>query len=187
MRIMCRLMLVQRFITVSAIFLLASVSIAAQSTRPRRTNRPPAQTTKTPADDPLLRPEPQPSPTARRTSSNDSLLDVQPVRPVANTVAPADTKHAYTARTETVCGRGQGGQGARGVASQRPGGLEDRRIRGVEPQAVCGCSQGSRESHRATAYCEAGGSKHGECSRAGVRSFREIPASAAAFDCGDQS
>lgn len=36
-----------------------------------------------------------PSPTARRTSSNDSLLDVQPVRPVANTVAPADTKHAY--------------------------------------------------------------------------------------------
>jgi tetratricopeptide (TPR) repeat protein len=84
-----------RFITVLAIFLLASAAIQAQSTRPRRTNRQPAQTTKTPADDPLLRPEPQPSPTARRTSSNDSLLDVQPVRPVANTVAPADTKHAY--------------------------------------------------------------------------------------------
>ena len=88
-------MLVQRFITVSAIFLLAAASIQAQSTRPRRANRQPAQTTKTPADDPLLRPEPQPSPTARRSSSNDSLLDVQPVRPVANTVAPADTKHAY--------------------------------------------------------------------------------------------
>ena len=92
---MCRLMLVQRFITVSAIFLLAAAAIQAQSTRPRRANRQPAQTTKTPADDPLLRPEPQPSPTARRSSSNDSLLDVQPVRPVANTVAPADTKHAY--------------------------------------------------------------------------------------------
>ncbi len=92
---MCRLTLVQRFITVSAIFLLASVAIQAQTTRPRRTNRQPAQTTKNPADDPLLRPEPQPSPTARRTSSNDSLLDVQPVKPVANTVAPADTKHAY--------------------------------------------------------------------------------------------
>ncbi len=92
---MCRLTFVQRFITVSAIFLLASVAIQAQATRPRRTNRQPAQTTKTPADDPLLRPEPQPSPTARRTSSNDSLLDVQPVKPVANTVAPADTKHAY--------------------------------------------------------------------------------------------
>lgn len=92
---MCRLTLVQRFITVSAIFLLANSTILAQTTRPRRTNKQPAQTTKTPADDPLLRPEPQPSPTARRTSSSDSLLDVQPVRPVANTVAPADTKHAY--------------------------------------------------------------------------------------------
>ena len=84
-----------RSIIVLALFLLASLSIHAQTTRPRRTNRQPAQTTKTPADDPLLKPEPQPSPTARRTSSNDSLLDVQPVRPVANTVAPADTKHAY--------------------------------------------------------------------------------------------
>jgi tetratricopeptide (TPR) repeat protein len=89
-------MLVPRFITVSAILLLTTAAIHAQSTRPRRANKQPAQTTtKTPAADPLLRPEPAPSPTARRTSSNDSLLDVQPVRPVANTVAPADTKHAY--------------------------------------------------------------------------------------------
>ena len=95
MRIMCRSTLVQRLITVITITLLASAAINAQSTRPRRTNRQSAQPTKTPADDPLLRPEPQPSPTARRTSSNDSLLDVQPVRPVANTVAPADTKHAF--------------------------------------------------------------------------------------------
>jgi tetratricopeptide (TPR) repeat protein len=92
---MCRLTLVQRFIAIGAIFLLASAAIHAQTTRPRRTNKQPAQTTKSPADDPLLRPEPQPSPTARRTSSNDSLLDVQPVRPVANTVASADTKHAF--------------------------------------------------------------------------------------------
>jgi tetratricopeptide (TPR) repeat protein len=88
-------MLVQRFISLCAIFLLASAAIYAQSTRPRRANKQSAQTTKTPANDPLLRPEPQPSPTARRTSSNDSLLDVQPVRPVANTVATGDTKHAY--------------------------------------------------------------------------------------------
>jgi tetratricopeptide (TPR) repeat protein len=86
---------VQRFITLCAIFLLASAAFYAQSTRPRRTNKQPAQTTRTPAQDPLLRPEPQPSPTARRTSSNDSLLDVQPVRPVANTVGSADTKHAF--------------------------------------------------------------------------------------------
>lgn len=78
-------------------FLLAVAAIQAQTTRPRRTNKQTTTqtTTRTPADDPLLRPEPKPSPTARRTSSNDSLLDVQPVRPVANTVAPADTKHAY--------------------------------------------------------------------------------------------
>ena len=95
MRIMCRSTLVQRLITVITITLLATAAVNAQSTRPRRTNRQSAQPTKTPADDPLLRPEPQPSPTARRTSSNDSLLDVQPVRPVANTVAPADTKHAF--------------------------------------------------------------------------------------------
>jgi tetratricopeptide (TPR) repeat protein len=92
---MCRLTLVQRFITVGVIFLLTSAAIQAQSTRPRRASRQSAQTTKTPADDPLLRPEPQPSPTARRTSSNDSLLDVQPVRPVANSVGSADTKHAF--------------------------------------------------------------------------------------------
>ena len=95
MRIMYRPMLVQRFISLCAIFLLAFAAIYAQSTRPRRANKQSAQTTKTPANDPLLRPEPQPSPTARRTSSNDSLLDVQPVRPVANTVATGDTKHAY--------------------------------------------------------------------------------------------
>lgn len=92
---MCRPMLVQRFLIVFAIFLLSTAAIQAQSTRPRRTNRQTSQTTKNPADEPLLRPEPQPSPTARRTSSNDSLLDVQPVKPVANTVGSADTKHAY--------------------------------------------------------------------------------------------
>ena len=95
MRIMCRLTLVRRFISLCAIFLLASAAVYAQSTRPRRANKQSAQTTKTPANDPLLRPEPQPSPSARRSSSNDSLLDVQPVRPVANTVASGDTKHAY--------------------------------------------------------------------------------------------
>jgi len=92
---MCRPTLVQRFITLSAIILLATAATYAQSTRPRRTNRQSTQPASKPADDPLLRPEPQPSPTARRTSSNDSLLDVQPVRPVANTVASADTKHAF--------------------------------------------------------------------------------------------
>ena len=92
---MFRFMLVQRFISVSAMFLLVAAAVQAQSTRPRRANRQATQTTKAPAEEPLLRPQATPSPTARRTSSNDSLLDVQPVRPVANTVGTADTKHAY--------------------------------------------------------------------------------------------
>ena len=96
MRIMCRVKLVQRFFIIGAIFLLAAAAIQAQSTRPRRTGKTTQKpTTSTPASDPLLRPEPAPSPTARRTTPNDSLIDVRPVQPVVNTVAPADTKHAY--------------------------------------------------------------------------------------------
>src|SRR5688572_10960689 len=95
MPIMCRATLVQRFFSAGAILLLAVAVIQAQSTRPRRTGRTTQKTTTTPASDPLLRPEPTPSPTARRTSSSDSLLDVQPVRPVVNTVGTADTKQAY--------------------------------------------------------------------------------------------
>ena len=93
---MCIPKLVQRFLGVVAIFVLTTAVIDAQSTRPRRANKQAtSQTTKSPADEPLLRPEPAPSPTARRSSSNDSLLDVQPVKPVVNTVSAADTKHAY--------------------------------------------------------------------------------------------
>ena len=96
MRIMCRPTLVQRFISVGAIFLLFAAVIQAQSTRPRRTGRTTQKApATTPASDPLLRPEPAPSPTARRTGSNDSLLDVKPVKPVVNTVSAADTKNAY--------------------------------------------------------------------------------------------
>ena len=100
MRIMCRPTLVQRFLSAGAIFLLTVAAIQAQSTRPRRTNKQPSQTTRNPGEEPLLRPEPAPSPTARRSSSSDSLLDVQPVRPVVNSagtssVGSADTKHAY--------------------------------------------------------------------------------------------
>ena len=96
MRIMCRPTLVRRFLAVLAVFVLGAVVIQAQTTRPRRTGKTPQKAkTTTPASEPLLRPEPAASPTARRTSSSDSLLDVQPVRPVVNTVGTADTKQAY--------------------------------------------------------------------------------------------
>ncbi|HEV7473749.1 MAG TPA: tetratricopeptide repeat protein [Pyrinomonadaceae bacterium] len=64
----------------------------AQSSRPRRVKAqpPPAK----PAEEPLLRPEPKASPTAKNTS-NRPLIDVQPVKPVVNTVGAGDTTHAY--------------------------------------------------------------------------------------------
>ena len=65
--------------------------VTAQSSRPRRVKaQPPAK----PAEEPLLRPEPKPSPTARN-NSNRPLIDVQPVKPIVNTVGTGDTSHAY--------------------------------------------------------------------------------------------
>lgn len=86
-----------RFSLIVVVLLLSVAISEAQSTRPRRVARPAQKspTTSKSASDPLLRPEPAASPTARRSSSNDSLLDAQPVKPVVNTVAAADTKHAY--------------------------------------------------------------------------------------------
>lgn len=86
-----------RFTFIAAILLLSVVASVAQSTRPRRA-RPSQKSTATvdkSASDPLLRPEPTSSPTTRRPSANDPLLDVQPVRPVVNTVGTADTRQAY--------------------------------------------------------------------------------------------
>ena len=88
-----------RLFALGFIFILFVAESQAQTTRPRRVSRTTQKSTSSTGDksasDPLLRPEPTPAPTAKRTSGNDSLLDVQPVKPVANTVAPADTKHAY--------------------------------------------------------------------------------------------
>jgi len=74
-----------------------SLSLAAlcgiglgQSSRPRRVKPAPAK----PAEEPLLRPEPKPSPTAKN-NANRPLIDVQPVKPVVNTVGTGDTTHAY--------------------------------------------------------------------------------------------
>ncbi|HEX9545516.1 MAG TPA: tetratricopeptide repeat protein, partial [Pyrinomonadaceae bacterium] len=82
------------FLTILAAFLLSTTAIDAQTSRPRRVKQAPRPNTEKPAADPLLRPEPTQSPTARR-NDNAPLLDVQPVKPVVNTVAPADTTHAY--------------------------------------------------------------------------------------------
>lgn len=72
-----------------SVFLLSTV-ISAQSSRPRRVKPAPAK----PAEEPLLRPEPKPSPTARN-NPNAPLLTVQPVKPVVNPNASGNTSHAY--------------------------------------------------------------------------------------------
>ena len=84
-----------RLFTLGFVFIFLVAESQAQTTRPRRVRSSQKSTTTTKDSDPLLRPEPTPAPTAKRTSSDDSLLDVQPVKPVVNTVAAADTKHAY--------------------------------------------------------------------------------------------
>ena len=90
-------LLLERVFAIFSVVLLGSALVAAQSTRPRRAKTPPktSSTTEKPGSDPLLRPETTSSPNAKRTDPNSPLLDVQPVTPVVNTVASADTTHAY--------------------------------------------------------------------------------------------
>jgi tetratricopeptide (TPR) repeat protein len=76
-------------LSIMFVVLILVGSAGAQSSRPRRVKQP-----LKPAEDPLLRPEPKPSPTARN-NSNRPLIDVQPVKPVVNTVGTGDTTHAY--------------------------------------------------------------------------------------------
>src|ERR1044072_9920620 len=94
----------RRFTPIARLFALCFVlvliggQVYSQTTRPRRVARTPKTTTDKSASDPLLRPEPTTSRTAKKTSPNDPLLDVEPVKPVANTVAPApsaDPQHAH--------------------------------------------------------------------------------------------
>ena len=96
---MTRFTPIARLLALGFVFVFLIAESQAQSTRPRRVSRQPqkstATTTNKSASEPLLRPEPTASPSARRTNPNDSLLDVQPVKPVVNTVGTADTRQAY--------------------------------------------------------------------------------------------
>jgi tetratricopeptide (TPR) repeat protein len=79
-----------RALSLSLSLIVLGGIVFAQSSRPRRVKPQPAK----PAEEPLLRPEPKPSPTAKNNSSRP-LIDVQPVKPVVNTVGTGDTTHAY--------------------------------------------------------------------------------------------
>jgi tetratricopeptide (TPR) repeat protein len=75
--------------------LLLAAGVIAQSSRPRRVQPKPVQQ----KEDSLLLPKPTPTPAAKNT--NVPLLDIKPVKPIADTSAPVgvdtgDTTHAYT-------------------------------------------------------------------------------------------
>ena len=79
----------KRTLSMSVFAFLLAGTVTAQTSRPRRVRQP-----QKPAEEPLLRPQPTTSSTAR-TNPNAPLLEVQPVRPVVNNVATGDTTHAY--------------------------------------------------------------------------------------------
>lgn len=80
----------QRVISVSTLAIALVGVVSAQSSRPRRVKPAPK-----PTEEPLLRPAPRTTTTTARTDPNAPLITVQPVRPVANTVASGDTANAY--------------------------------------------------------------------------------------------
>lgn len=94
----------------------------AQSSRPRRVKQPVA-----PAEEPLLRPEPKPSPVARSTSKRP-LIDVQPVKPVVNTVSAGDTAHAFQLLEQKQFAAAA--KEAKGIAAQFPNDAEAWKIAG---------------------------------------------------------
>lgn len=104
--------------------LLSLIGVAgAQSSRPRRVKPQPAK----PAEEPLLRPEPTPNPTARN-NSNRPLIDVQPVKPVANTVGAGDTTNAYKLLQEKKFV--EAAKEAKAIAAQFPNDPEAWKIAG---------------------------------------------------------
>ena len=114
--------LCKRHLLVAAI-VLGLVGLAdAQSSRPRRVK--PAEK---PAEEPLLRPEPKPNPTARN-SSNRPLIDVQPVKPVVNTLGTGDTSHAYQLLQQKKFA--EAAKEAKNIAAQFPNDAEAWKIAG---------------------------------------------------------
>lgn len=115
------------FYRVLSVGLLLAVSggiVAAQSSRPRRVKaQPPAK----PVEDPLLRPEPKPSPTARNNSSRP-LIEVQPVKPIVNTVGKGDTSHAYQLLQQKQFA--EAAKEAKDIAAQFPNDSEAWKIAG---------------------------------------------------------
>lgn len=89
----------QRIVVLAGTSCFIAGAVIGQTTRPRRVQSKPAPKQTASRQDSLLLPQPTPTPTAR--NNNVPLLDVKPVKPVADSSAPVgvdtgDTTHAYT-------------------------------------------------------------------------------------------
>lgn len=138
-----------RFSLIAAFLLLSVVTSVAQSTRPRRA-RPAQKSTATvdkSASEPLLRPEPTSSPATRRPSSNDSLLDVQPVKPVVNTVGTADTRQAYQLLEQKQFAAAA--KAAKDLAAQNPNDSEAWKIAGFAELNLKQYAQAAKDLEKA--------------------------------------
>jgi tetratricopeptide (TPR) repeat protein len=125
---------------VAIVFSLATLG-AAQSSRPRRVKQP-----LKPAEEPLLRPEPKPSPTAKN-NSNRPLIEVQPVKPVVNTVGTGDTSHAYLLLQQKQFEAAA--KEARDIAEQFPNDSEAWKIAGFAELSLKRYDQASSDLQKA--------------------------------------
>lgn len=114
----------KQFLSIVAVVVSLAGLGLAQSSRPRRVKQ--TQPAK-PVEEPLLLPEPKQSPSARN-NSNRPLIDVQPVKPVVNTVATADTTHAYQLLQQKQFA--EAAKEAKAIAAQFPNDSEAWKIAG---------------------------------------------------------
>jgi len=114
----------KQFLSIVAVVVSLAGLGLAQSSRPRRVKQ--TQPAK-PVEEPLLLPEPKPSPSARN-NSNRPLIDVQPVKPVVNTVTTADTSHAYQLLQQKQFA--EAAKEAKAIAAQFPNDSEAWKIAG---------------------------------------------------------
>ena len=114
----------RQFVSIVALVVSLAGLGLAQSSRPRRVKQ--TQPVK-PVEEPLLLPEPKQSPSARN-NSNRPLIDVQPVKPVVNTVATADTTHAYQLLQQKQFA--EAAKEAKAIAAQFPNDSEAWKIAG---------------------------------------------------------
>ncbi len=133
----------QRLLSIGALAVALAGIVNAQSSRPRRV-KPPQK----PAEEPLLRPEPKVSTTAR-SNPNAPLINVQPVKPVVNTNARGDTSNAYQLLQQKQFAAAA--KEARDVAANYPNDAEAWKIAGFAELNLKQYGEAARDLEKALA------------------------------------